>query len=159
MKLEFDSIAELKEFYAQLKGTRGKKGEDVDDAPAQPAIGPALTPAPMAIPTRAEASMAAFNPTAFAPQAAGAGQAAPVFPVAAATGPAPEVLALVKSINERANASIGANPASLNDALKFFRDSIGPDAAQATLQQIQEHFLPRMATENLMKLAKLMGLA
>jgi hypothetical protein len=158
MKLEFDSIAELKEFYAQLKGTRGKKGDDADDAP--PASGmtapPTVqVPAPMAIPTQ----QPTFNPAGFAPQAAGAGQAAPVFPVAAATGPAPEVLALVAKINERANASIGANPASLNDALKFFRDSIGPDAAQATLQQIQEHFLPRMATDKLAQLAKLMGLA
>ena len=156
MKLEFDSIAELKEFYAQLKGTRGKKGDDADDVPAQSAAaGPALAPAPMAIPTQ----QPTFNPAGFAPQAAGAGQAAPVFPVAAATGPAPEVLALVAKINERTNASIAANPTSLSDALKFFRDAIGPDAAQATLQQIQEHFLPRMATDKLTQLAKLMGLA
>ena len=149
MKLEFDSIDEVKAFIAQLKGTRGKKGDDVEEVmPNAPQV-----PAPMAIPT---SQPAAFNPAGFAPPAAGAGQAAVAFPAPAATGPAPEVVALVGRIIERLDATLKSGQPP-DGALTWFRSQCGPEAAQATMDQIKTQFLPRLAVPALENIAKLMG--
>ena len=146
MKLEFDSIDEVKAFYAQLKGTRGKKGDDADEA----APTTVQVPAPMTVPT-------SFPPAGFAPPAAGAAQTAQAFPAPAATGPAPEVLALVNKIITKLDDSLAAGNAP-DAALNWFRTQCGPEAAQATMDQIKTHFLPRMAQQPLEFVAKQMGI-
>jgi len=147
MKLEFDSIDEVKAFYAQLKGTRGKKGDDADEAPVATTV---QVPAPMTVPT-------SFLPAGFAPPAAGAAPTAQAFPAPVATGPAPEVLALVAKIVTKLDASLAAGN-SPDAALNWFRTQCGPEAAQATMDQIKTHFLPRMAQQPLEFVAKQMGI-
>jgi hypothetical protein len=143
MKLCFDSIEEVKEFVANLKGTRGKKGE-IDDAPA------AAAPAPLQPPQT-------FNPSGFAPQGQPAAQVGGAFP-AAVVGPAPEVLALVTKITARLDQALaGGQPAE--QALTWFRSQCGPEAASATMDQIKGTFLPRMTVPVLENIAKLMGCA
>lgn len=142
MKLCFDSIEEVKEFVASLKGTRGKKGEADDDLPK--ATGQA--PAPLQPPA---AQTATFNPGGFAPQA---------LPVAAVTGPAPEVVALVGKITAKLDAAIAAGQPA-DAALQWFRGQCGPEAAQATMDQIKAVFLPKTPVPGLENIAKLMGCA
>jgi len=155
MKLEFDSIDEVKAFYAQLKGTRGgKKGDDADDAPSV-TNATVNVPAPMAVPT---SQPTAFNPAGFAAPAAGAAQPATAFPAPVATGPAPEVLALVQKIGARADAA-AASGQPVDAMLTWFRNQCGPDAAQATMDQIKAVFLPRLTMPALSEIAKLMGVA
>ena len=150
MKLEFDSIDEVKAFYAQLKGTRGKKGDDADEAAPTATATVQQVPAPMAVPTT-------FPSAGFAPPVAGAAQTAQVFPAPVATGPAPEVLALVNKIITKLDDSLAAGNAP-DAALNWFRTQCGPEAAQATMDQIKTHFLPRMAQQPLEFVAKQMGI-
>lgn len=151
MKLCFDSIEEVKEFVASLKGTRGKKGEADDDMPK--VTGQA--PAPLQPPATQTAT---FNPGGFAPQAQPAAPAASAFPVAAVTGPAPEVVALVGKITAKLDAAIAAGQPA-DAALQWFRGQCGPEAAQATMDQIKAVFLPKTPVPGLENIAKLMGCA
>ena len=147
MKLEFDSVEEVKDFMSQLKGTRGKKG-DVDDVDAK-------APAPIMPP----ATSTAFAP----PQAGFAPLGAPVgapttfapFPTGMPAA-APEVIMLVQRINASIDAAI-AKGQSPDHALNWFRQQCGPEAAAATLDQIKTVFLPRLTASALDNIVKLMG--
>jgi hypothetical protein len=139
MKLCFDSIDEVKEFVAQLKGARGKKGE-ADDPPAGGQAPPPLQP-----PTGGQT---AFNPNTFTPPAGGA------FP--AATGPAPEVVALVQRISTRIDGALASGQPA-DQVLQWFRGQCGPEAAAFTMDQIKTVALPKMAVPGLENIAKLMN--
>jgi hypothetical protein len=154
MKLEFDSIDEVKAFYAQLKGTRGKKGDDEPsgDALTGALAPPVQVPQPMAIPTQ----QPVFNPAGFAPQAQPAGPAAQGFPAAVAD---PKVTELVTKITQRLDSTLASGQAP-DAALTWFRSQCaqaGLDAAQATLDQIKTIMLPKMSVPLLENIAKLMG--
>ena len=141
MRLSFDSIEEVKEFVANLKGTRGGKNKEEDAPPAS-----AQPPAPMQPPTGAPA---AFNPTA----APSAFPGAPTPPA----GPPPEIAALVKRIVDRIDGAIaGGQPP--DSVLGWFRANVGdPGAASATMDQIKTHFLPKAPQPVLENIAKLMA--
>jgi hypothetical protein len=149
MKLEFESIEEVKEFVTKLKGTRGGKADKEDEAPQGQA------PAPMAPPAGGQ-----FTPGAgFAPPAAGAtaGGAGPF--AAAANGPAPEVLALVTRINTRIDGA-AASGQPVDQMVAWFRGECakaGLDANNATMDQIKAVFLPKMPVPALEGIAKLMN--
>ena len=142
MKLEFNSIEEVKEFVAQLKGTRGKKGDGDGEAGPQ-------TPAPVMPPA---GGAAAFQ----GPSAAqGFAPAAAPFPVATANDPNP-IPALVHRIGVGIDTQLarGSDP---NNALTWFRQQCGPEAAAATMDQIKTVFLPRLPIAALENIAKLTG--
>jgi hypothetical protein len=144
MKLEFSSIEEVKEFVAQLKGTRGKKGDGDGEAnpgpqapaPAMPPIGAPGFQGPGAV--QGFTAPAAANP----------------FPPA--TGGDPAVAALVHRIGVGIDAQLarGSDP---NNALVWFRQQCGPEAAAATMDQVKTVFLPRLPIPALENIAKLTG--
>ena len=144
--VEFESMDEFEAFKVSGKKTRGKKDEDGPAAEPQPLIG--SVPAPLQPPST-------FNPSGFAPPAAGATQAAPAFPAAAAPGPEPAVVALVEKINAR----LSAIPIT-DQAIAWFRSELvkhGLDAAQATMDQIKAVHLPKLSVPALEGIAKLVG--
>lgn len=144
MKLCFDSIEEVKDFVKGLKSPRTKGGSDDE---GQPGTGQAPTP------------LQPPSGTQFAPPAGGAGFPGPVqggaFP-AVTNGPAPEVLALVQRIAARTTKLIQEGQ-SADQMLTWFRGQCGPEAAQATLDQIQQVFLPRASVPTLENIVKLTG--
>jgi hypothetical protein len=152
MKLEFDSIEEVKDFVTKLKGTRGGKA-DKDDGEQTGGT----APEPLKPPTTAAT---AFNPgNGFAPPAGGAGPGAAGPFAAAATGPAPEVLALVSRINVRIDGAI-ASGQSADEVLAWFRGELqkaGVDASSATLDQIKSVLLAKAPVPALEGIAKLMN--
>ena len=137
MQLIFDSVDEVKNFVKEhLKGTRRGKGDsEIDDA--------VQAPAPIQ------------PPTAFAPTPSTGFPAAPApnvsFPAAS-----PEATALVTRISVKIDSAIaGGQPPDA--VLSWFRQRCGAEAANATLNQIKEHFLARLSIPQLEKTAKLMG--
>lgn len=132
--VEFDSEDEFK---ARIKNPRGSKGEE--------AVTTQQAPAPLQPPAQ-QAFQPATAPAFQAPQ--GMPFSAPVVdPVAAG---------LVQRINARIDAAIaGGQPA--DSALNWFRGQCGAEAANATLDQIKHHFLPKMAVPTLENIAKLMA--
>jgi hypothetical protein len=143
MKLEFNSIEEVKEFVAQLKGTRGKKGEGDGEAGPQ-APSPVMPPVGGAAPAFQGPSAA----QGFTIGNAGAGGT----PFPADTG----VAALVHRIGVGIDTQLarGSDP---NNALTWFRQQCGPEAAAATMEQIKTVFLPRLPMAALENIAKLTG--
>jgi hypothetical protein len=143
MRLEFSSIEEVKEFYAQLKGKRGAKGGDDGEGAtfANPAPAPIMPPA--------AAAQAGFMP-----------QGAAGFPGAGIApsfgGASPEVMALVNRISVKIDAVVaGGQPT--DTVLKWFRERCGAEAATATLDQIKTVFLSKLPTSVLEETAKLIG--
>jgi hypothetical protein len=150
MKLEFESIEEVKEFVTKLKGTRGGKADKEDEA-----AGAGNAPAPLAPPAGGQ-----FAPGAgFAPPAAGAtpGVAGPF--AAAAPVVAPEVLALVTRINTRIDGAV-ASGQPMEQMIAWFRGECakaGVDANSYTMDQIKAVALPKMPVPALEGIAKLMN--
>jgi hypothetical protein len=148
MRLSFDSIEEVKDFVKNLKGTRGGKAEA--DEP-----GETKAPTPLAPP----ASAASGFPGAagFAPPAPGAGPTGGAFPVAGAPQVAPEVLALVNRIVPKMDSAVSSGATKVGDMLAWFQGQCGPEAANATIDQIKQIFLPRMSVAQLTTIAGLMS--
>jgi hypothetical protein len=141
MKLEFNSVEEVKEFVAQLKGTRGKKGDG--DGEANQAPPPVMPPTGGAPAFQGPGATQGFAPPAASP-----------FP--AATGGDPAIAALVHRIGVGIDTQLarGSDP---NNALTWFRQQCGPEAAAATMDQIKTVFLPRLPIAALENIAKLTG--
>jgi hypothetical protein len=142
MRLEFESIDEVKAFYAQLKGTRGKKGDDADEAP-QTTV---QVPAPIQPPTGGFNPNPAqgFNPNpaqGFTPPQTTT-QASPFGGGAPAIDPA--VQGLVDRIVQRTDSLLKAGQGNAEQMLTWFRGQCGPEAASATMEQIKAVFLPRL---------------
>lgn len=146
MRLSFDSIEEVKEFVTQLKGTRGKKG-DGDEATTGGA------PAPIQPPAGGVAGFPGAGGATFAPPGGGAAPGA--FPAPGA-GPSPEVAAIVQRINVRLDGAIAAGQPA-EQATAWLRGQCGPEAANATLDQLKTVFLPKAAMPTLENIAKLMN--
>jgi hypothetical protein len=143
MKLEFNSVEEVKEFVAQLKGKRGPKGDNDDGAAEQRAPAPVLPPA---------AASTGFGgaPSQFSSgfPGVGAGHAG------ASSG---EVTALVHRVNAKIDGAIGSGQPA-DAVLSWFRQRCeGVGGAAATLDQIKTVYLPKLSIAHLEETAKLMG--
>ena len=154
MELKFFSIEEVKEFVKGLKGTRGGKAGDDEGAVAGTA------PQPLAPPTGGPAT--GFpGPATFVAPGPGAGPAGGGFPVVSATGPAPEVLALVQRISARIDWSMAPQPQGggqpPDNVLGWFRQQCGPETANYSLDQIKQSALPRLTVAQLDGIAKLIA--
>ncbi len=153
MKLCFDSIEEVKEFVGNLKGTRGgRKGEPDEAGEGKSAPAPMLPPTG----TGGQAGFPGAGSTGFAPPAGGATQAGagPFAPGAPAV--APEVAALVTRISTRIEGAVASGQPA-DAVLQWFRGQCGAEAANATIEQIKTVFLPKLALPALENIAKLMN--
>lgn len=145
MKLCFDSIVEIREFVAALKGTRGKKDEG-DDA-ATPGTGGA--PAPLAPPKEQPGANFQTPPAqpSFTPPAG--------FPGVGGAQPDP-TQAIVQRIVTRIDGAVASGQPA-DAVLTWFRSQCGAEAANATMDQIKANFLPKLAMPALENIAKLMN--
>ena len=158
--VEFDSMDDFEAFRVSGRAKRTKKEEAADEAPVvtpafnQVATGALNVPAPLQPPAEAPA----FNPPGLAPPAPFAALAS-AFPAAAAA-PAvdPAVAALVGKITAKRDSAFSSGASSADGALGWFREQCGPEAAQATMAQIDQVFLPKMPPDRLAQLAKWMGI-
>jgi hypothetical protein len=152
MKLCFDTVEELREFVKNdLKAKRGGKADGADDTPAAGSAPPPLMP-----PTGGQPQ--GFNPggmQGFAAPGAGAGPTGGAFPAAGAQI-APEVAALVQRIIVKLDSAIASGQPA-DQALMWFRNQCGPDAANYTMDQIKQHGLPKLQQTQLDAIAKMMN--
>lgn len=145
MKLCFDSIEETREFVKQLKTSRGKGDKDEGETGGAAA---GQAPAPLAPP----ASAMQFAPGATAAFTPPAGAAFP----SAAPQLDPALQALVNRITTRIDGAIQSGQPA-DQVLAWFRGQCGPEAANATMDQIKTIFLPKAAPPTLENIAKLMN--
>jgi hypothetical protein len=159
MQLIFESVEEVRNFVKnELKGARrGGRDDGADDTPNP--IMPNTQTAGFGV--QGGGQPAGF-PGPGAQQAQPAGPGAAAFPAAAApanTGIPPEALALTSRILGKAEEALkGGQPAE--SILNWFRTEcakIEPTAANATMDQIKTHFLPRMPMNVLQGFAQVMG--
>ena len=165
--VEFESEDEFEAFRVSGKKPRKGKGDkdeskdqgesETSQAALEPKGPGASAPAPIQPPAAAPtfAPQAAPSPFGAAP-AAGVAPTAAAFPAPVASGPAPEVLALVQKISEQVDKVIGMGQPA-DKVLDWFQKRSGAGAEQATMDQIKSVFLPRMTMEQLAETAKLIG--
>lgn len=154
MKLEFESIEEVKDFVTKLKGTRGGKADkDEGTETGGAAPEPLKPPAGQSTATGAPGFPGSIG---YVPEGAGATQAGAAFPVHVATGPAPEILALVERIKVRIDGAIASGqPAAA--VLDWFQKQLGPETANYTMEQIKDVALPKASKPILDGIAGLMN--
>lgn len=148
--VEFENEDEFEAFRTSGKKTRGRKAGEKDDAADAGLQAPQL-----AQPQTGQAQ--GFNPQAgggFVPQGATAA-AAPGF-VAPAAQVDPNIPPLVQRINVRIDGAI-ASGQQPDQVLLWFRQQCGPEAANATLDQIKQQFLYKLPLASLENIAKLMS--
>ena len=146
MKLCFDSIEEVKAFVAALKGTRGGKKGDDDEASQTVAN---QAPAPLAPPAQQQQPFSpAPPPAAFTPPAN------PFPPPQGAVDPV--VTGLVQRIVARIDGAIASGQPA-DAVLSWFRGQCGAEASAATMEQIKTVFLHKLAQPGLENIAKLMN--
>ncbi len=139
--IDFDTWDEMIAFTTSGKKTRTKKEEAADEAVSGGDMGlPAVGTPGSVIGT--SGFTAPVVPTSFPGSAPAAPQAAN--PIVA------QIIAKVDGA-----LSSGQSP---DNVLNWFRQQIGPDAAQATLDQIKTVFLPRMNDAQLKTLAPMFGI-
>lgn len=156
LKLEFHAntpeelAAHVRDFVKGLKGTRaGKGGDDNEDG--------AKAPPPQAPPT-GQTFQAQGGGAAFAPQAGGVVQTGAAF--VAPGAPSPEVLQLVQGIVTRLDGAIQSGQAP-DAALNWAKQQIAPhdaSVANATMDQVKQHYLPRLPLPALQQVARFMGM-
>lgn len=144
MELTFTSIEEVRDFVAQLKGTRRGKGETEAETTEAP-----RAPAPIQPP--GAAPQAAFGPTGAVGVAGFPAAPGPSFPAVA-----PEIGPLVARINAKIDGAVASGQPT-DAVLGWFRQRCGAEAANATLDQIKSHFLAKLSVAHLEETAKLMG--
>lgn len=149
--VDFTSWDEMEAFRTSGKKTRGKGKDEPEEAPpfgtaAAPQGGQPVMPANFA---SAGAAAPAVGFTA--PDTAMQG-----FP-GAAPAPASAVNPLVGQIVAKLDSAIasGQNPDGI---AAWFRNLLGADAAQATLDQIKQVFIPRLPEPQLKQLAMQVGI-
>jgi hypothetical protein len=155
INIEFDSWEEMELFRTSGKKTRGKSQmSEVEEAvEAQAAkVDPTVTQQ-----AEKQAQMAASTvpPQTFQPPAA---QAAPTgFPGAnGPTPPAPDPV--VTAIMARIDGAINSGQ-STDAIVNWFRQQLGPEAANATLEQIKNVLIPRLSKVQLDQIAPQLGIA
>lgn len=147
--------AQVADYMANVKKKRSGK----DDGPETANASMNMAPAPIMPPATGFGGQSTQGfggaPTGFAPPAGGAAPVGGGFPAPGAQpGPAPEVAALVQRIVTRMDAEAQSGQTDPAQMLQWFRNQCGPDAAQATKQQIQQVLLPRMAVSALTTIAQ-----
>jgi hypothetical protein len=145
MRLSFDSIEEVKEFVKGLKGTRGGKNDAEETEVKGTAPAPLMPPA---------GGFAGPGAAAGFPGVAAAGGA---FPGGSAPQADPAVQAVVTRIVTKLDAALASGSSNPEGALTWFRSHFGPEAAQATLDQIKQVMLARLPVATLENIAKMMG--
>jgi hypothetical protein len=141
--IDFDNWDEMEAFRTSGRKTRTKKEEAAEAAEEQAAAPPAITPGPPATFTPP------VTPVAVTPAPQG-------FPGANGTA-APAVNPLAIAIADKADNAI-AGGQDANAVLMWFRQTIGPDATNATWDQIKSVYLPRLPNEQLVKIAPQLGI-
>lgn len=154
MKLCFESVEEVRTFVKdELKGAR-RGGKD--DGEANAGAGQANTggaPTPLSPPAGQLSGLPGAGST-FTPPGSG-------FPGTA--GPSPEIAALVNRLAARIDVVIQGNPAAnvppqpADQVLNWFRTQCGPEAANATMDQIKQVLLPKASQPTLENIARLVG--
>lgn len=150
MQLTFGSIEEVRDFVKNhLKGSRG--GKDKEDGDTNTGGTTSAAPPPMQ-PPQGNASFAPPQQPSFQPPAG------PVagFPGAGQPGIDPNVAALVARINTRIDGAIQSGQPA-DTVLTWFRSQCGAEAANATMDQIKQNFLPKLPMPSLENIAKLMN--
>ena len=162
ISIEFDN---WEEFEAFREG--GEESNAAPGAPATPrrrrrtaaemaAAGPAAGQAPAGQPQPGNSGFG--PPPGSAPQAAGFGGAAPGFPgMGAATPAAPQANPLVAQIILRTEQAVQAGQ-PLDSVVGWYRQTLGPETAQANWEQIKTAFLPRAAEPLLKQIASTLGI-
>ena len=161
INIEFDSWEEMELFRTSGKKTRGKSQmTEVEEAVELQAsrANPADTRPPPQIEQTAQAIRDA-QPLQTA-QNTFAAQVAPQppqgFPGNSGHMPSPDN-PLIAAILARIDGAIGSGQSS--DAIvTWFRQQIGPEAAQATLDQIKQIFVPRLTEAQLRQIAPQLGI-
>lgn len=136
ISIEFDNWEEMEAFRTSGRKTRGRaKDEEVVEETAQ-AIRDAqplqAAPSPPPPPTNVHA-----------------------FP--SGNGSSPPVHPLVTAILARIDGAVSGGQAA-DAVVTWFRQQIGPDAANATLDQIKQVFIPRMTEQQLRQIAPQLGI-
>ncbi len=139
--VDFDSMEEFEAFKVSGKKTRGKKGEEAAEETAAD-----VNVVQGGQPVMPQA-MQGFTPPATAIPMQG-------FPGAVA---APQVNPLVPQIITKLDGAI-ATGQNAEQITNWFRNLLGPDAATATLDQIKQVFIPRLAEPQLKQLAQQVGI-
>jgi hypothetical protein len=146
MKLivEFDSMEEFEQFRVSGKATRKRTKDEVEETATEPArqAAPPPQPAPAVQPISTPPDVQQAMTSGFP---GGNGQMAPV------------VNPIVAAIHARIDGAVSTGQ-SVDDIVKWFRQQIGPEAAQATLDQIRNIFIPRMTEIQLKQLAPQLGI-
>lgn len=152
MQLIFDNIDEVHDFVSKLKKTRTKGDKDEG--------GEGNAPAPMLTPAGGAMQGFGGGQTGFAPPAGGAGPAGAGPFAAVAPQVAPEVVALVTRIVNYCGVAKQQGQ-DMTKATEWFRGQLVQaghvEAAQATLEQITQVFLPRLPVAHLQEICKLTG--
>jgi len=139
--VEFDSE---EEFKARIKNPRKGGGTDEGD---QTGTQSAQAPAPLAPP---QTQQPAFNPSP-APATFTPPQGFPGAPTVD-----PVVTGLVQRISARIDSALASGQPA-DAVLTWFRGQCGAEAAAATMDQIKQVFLPKLAVPGLENIARLMN--
>jgi hypothetical protein len=147
--VEFDTWEEMEIFRTSGKKTRGKS-QMADESPTADEV--AEKQAQM-VATQAPPQAQAFQPpTAVTAQP----QPSQGFPGGNGAAPAP-AHPLVAAILARIDGAVGSGQPA--DAIvTWFRQQIGPDAANASLDQLKQVFIPRMTETQLKQIAPQLGI-
>jgi hypothetical protein len=144
---EFDTWEEMEQFRVSGKKTRSRKDED---APTVEEVTEKVA--------QMNAGIAAATPLpaqSFAPPQA---QQASGFPGANGPTPPPPAHPLVAAILARIDGAISSGqPAEA--IVTWFRQQIGPDAKDATVEQLKQVFIPRMSKAQLEQIAPQLGIS
>lgn len=135
--VEFESMEEFENFRTSGKKTRAKGQREEVEEQAEP--------------------VAASTPQTFAPSAA-ATQPSQGFPGGNSGAPAATAThPLVTAILARIDGAVSSGQPS-DAVVTWFRQQIGPEAANATLDQIKQIFVPRMTEQQLKQIAPQLGI-
>jgi len=144
--VEFDSMDEFEAFKVSGKKTRSKKEEALEESYSTPAP-VAAEQAPVAAPLPEQTFQAPA--VAVAPPSHG-------FPGANGAAP-PPAHPLVTAILARIDGAVSSGQ-SADAIVTWFRQQIGPDAANASLDQLRQVFIPRMTEVQLKQIAPQLGI-
>jgi hypothetical protein len=160
MKIEvtFDSWEEMEAFRTSGKKTRGKGQKDDADVTVEEVTEKvAAMNAQMATQPPVSAAVHTLEPQTFTPPATAVQPPAGFPGTNGATPPPSTQHPLVSAIQSRIDGAIASGQPA--DAIvTWFRQQIGPEAANATLDQIKQVFIPRMSEAVLKQIAPQLGI-
>lgn len=155
--VEFDSMEDFEAFRISGKKTRSKSQmSEVEEATELQAsrANPADTRPPQ-IEQAAQAIRDAQPLQGFAPPPHGNVHS---FPGGSGNSGTPQAHPLVTAILARIDGAVASGQPA-DAVVTWFRQQIGPDAANATLDQIKQVFIPRMSEQQLKQIAPQLGIS